>query len=207
SHPAANTATSNVISTYEGTAEGTSVTQTITYDAWGTPSVSGNEDSRLMWKGLLWEGDVVGLYYMRGRWYDPSLGRFIQEDPIHSGVNDYTFAGDDPVNGSDPSGLLVDACETYYIVSYNRETGQIDAILGSFQVCPEAGGGGGGGGGSTPAQAKPAQPKPTQPAQPVQQGPLPLCSSVRFPGNTGQYLYKQTRRVGTFSGASTCIIP
>ncbi|MGI8510540.1 MAG: RHS repeat-associated core domain-containing protein, partial [Gemmatimonadaceae bacterium] len=88
-----------------GAHEGTSVTQTITYDAWGVPSTSGNLDSHLMWKGLPWEGDVVGLYYMRGRWYDPELGRFIQEDPIHSGVNDYVFANNDPVNGSDPSGM------------------------------------------------------------------------------------------------------
>jgi hypothetical protein len=42
---------------------------------------------------------------MRGRWYDPQVGRFIQEDPIHAGVNDYIFAGNDPINGSDPSGL------------------------------------------------------------------------------------------------------
>lgn len=87
-----------------GTHDGTTVTQTISYDPWGVPSYSGQMDSRLMWKGLLWEGDAVGLYYMRGRWYDPQPGRFIQEDPIHSGVNDYVFAGDDPVNGSDPSG-------------------------------------------------------------------------------------------------------
>ncbi|MGI8765970.1 MAG: RHS repeat-associated core domain-containing protein [Gemmatimonadaceae bacterium] len=106
-------ATSNVIGTHEGTAEGTSVTQTISYDAWGIPRVSGNANSRLMWKGLLWEGDVVGLYYMRGRWYDPELGRFIQEDPIGTdgGINVYVFAGNDPVTGSDPSGsVTIQAC-------------------------------------------------------------------------------------------------
>ncbi|MGI8483982.1 MAG: RHS repeat-associated core domain-containing protein [Thermomicrobiales bacterium] len=52
----------------------------------------------------------MGLYYMRGRWYDPELGRFIQEDPIGTdgGINVYAFAGNDPVNGSDPSGLWTD---------------------------------------------------------------------------------------------------
>lgn len=88
-----------------GAHEGRSVTQTVSYDVWGVPSVAGAAPSRLMWKGLLWEGGVVGLYYMRGRWYSPELGRFIQEDPVHSGVNDYVFAGDDPVNGADPSGI------------------------------------------------------------------------------------------------------
>ncbi|MGI9089864.1 MAG: hypothetical protein ACR2GG_02035, partial [Gemmatimonadaceae bacterium] len=48
-----------------GTHTGTSVTERIEYDAWGVPSASGDLSSRLMWKGLLWEGDVVGLYYMR----------------------------------------------------------------------------------------------------------------------------------------------
>lgn len=100
----------NVIGTYNvGT-----VAQTISYDPWGMPSYSGDLTSRLMWKGLLWEGgptntpsDVVGLYYMRGRWYDPQAGRFIQEDPlgVDGSLNLYGFAGDDPVNGSDPSGM------------------------------------------------------------------------------------------------------
>jgi len=95
-----------------GTHTGTSVTESISYDPWGMPTYSGTIDSRLMWKGLMWEGgpstgDVVGLYYVRGRWYDPQPGRFIQEDPIgvDGGVNVYLYAGDDPVNGSDPSGM------------------------------------------------------------------------------------------------------
>lgn len=35
------------------------------------------------------------------------LGRFISEDPVSlgGGINQYAFAGDDPINGSDPSGL------------------------------------------------------------------------------------------------------
>ena len=95
-----------------GTHTGTSVTESISYDPWGMPTYSGTIDSRLMWKGLMWEGgpaqgDVVGLSYVRGRWYDPQAGRFIQEDPIgvDGGVNVYLYAGDDPVNGSDPSGM------------------------------------------------------------------------------------------------------
>ncbi len=62
---------------------------------------------RLLWTRLLCEGNEVGVYYMRGRWYDPELGRFVQEDSIgvDCGINDYAFAGNDPVNGSDPSGL------------------------------------------------------------------------------------------------------
>ena len=59
-----------------------------------------------------------GLYYMRARYYDPAMGRWIGEDPagIEGGANLYAYAGDDPVNGRDPSGLgayCVDAELTY----------------------------------------------------------------------------------------------
>jgi RHS repeat-associated protein len=50
----------------------------------------------------------TGLYYNRARWYDPDLGRFISEDPIGlaGGINTYAFAGNDPINNDDPSGLV-----------------------------------------------------------------------------------------------------
>ncbi len=36
------------------------------------------------------------------------MGRFLSEDPagFAGGVNPYTFADDDPINGSDPSGMF-----------------------------------------------------------------------------------------------------
>jgi len=50
-----------------------------------------------------------GLYYYRARWYDPALGRFVSEDPLgfQAGINFYAYVGNDPVNGNDPTGLLV----------------------------------------------------------------------------------------------------
>lgn len=59
--------------------------------------------------GSLIEGgkDVSGQMYKRNRYYDPSTGKFTQEDPIGlaGGLNAYGFAGGDPVNFSDPYGL------------------------------------------------------------------------------------------------------
>ena len=48
----------------------------------------------------------TGLYYYRARYYDPSIGRFISEDPIGflGGVNAYTYVSNDPVNKLDPFG-------------------------------------------------------------------------------------------------------
>jgi RHS repeat-associated protein len=51
-----------------------------------------------------------GLYYMRARYYDPQIGRFISEDPIRfagGDVNLYAYAGNNPVNFVDPFGLAV----------------------------------------------------------------------------------------------------
>jgi RHS repeat-associated protein len=52
--------------------------------------------------------DASGMLFRRNRYYDPSTGRFIQEDPIGlaGGLNLYGFAGGDPVNFSDPFGLM-----------------------------------------------------------------------------------------------------
>jgi RHS repeat-associated protein len=51
----------------------------------------------------------TGLQYLHARYYDPSLGRFLTPDswdPILARVdiNRYAYAGDDPINGSDPAG-------------------------------------------------------------------------------------------------------
>jgi RHS repeat-associated protein len=53
-----------------------------------------------------------GLYYMRARYYDPDIGRFISEDPIGFGggdVNLYAYVKNNPVNWIDPKGLYNDA--------------------------------------------------------------------------------------------------
>ena len=44
--------------------------------------------------------------YLRNRYYDPSTGSFITEDPIKDGNNWYGYCAGNPVNGWDPSGLF-----------------------------------------------------------------------------------------------------
>jgi len=50
-----------------------------------------------------------GIYYMRARYYDPSVGRFISEDPLGFGggdVNFFAYVLNDPVNWVDPTGNI-----------------------------------------------------------------------------------------------------
>jgi len=46
--------------------------------------------------------------YYRARYYDPSVGRFLNEDPVGfgGGVNFYAYALGEPTTFSDPTGLL-----------------------------------------------------------------------------------------------------
>lgn len=46
------------------------------------------------------------LYDFNARWYDPTLGRFITEDPIKDGINFYAYAYNNPLRFTDPTGLF-----------------------------------------------------------------------------------------------------
>ena len=46
----------------------------------------------------------TGLYYFNQRYYDPSLGRFLTEDPAGQGLNPYAYAGNSPLMYVDPDG-------------------------------------------------------------------------------------------------------
>lgn len=55
--------------------------------------------------------DGVGLVHMRGRLYDPQLGRFVQADPFvesdtAQGLNRYTYVLNNPLSLTDPSGYI-----------------------------------------------------------------------------------------------------
>jgi RHS repeat-associated protein len=86
------------------------------------------------WHGSLLEGkrDRSGLEYRRNRQYDPSAGRFTQEDPIGlaGGLNAYGFAAGDPITFSDPFGLCghkgEEPCpQTPLVVTVNSRAAQI----------------------------------------------------------------------------------
>ena len=77
---------------------------TNSYDEYGVPASTNT--GRFQYTGQAWMPEL-GLYYYKARMYSPTLGRFMQTDPIGygDGRNMYNYVGSDPVSFIDPMGL------------------------------------------------------------------------------------------------------
>ena len=92
------------------------VVEHIRYDAFGqvtsvtdaqTGATLAEASTRYPYTGREWEADLA-LYYYRARWYDPTTGRFVSQDPIGFQAGDanlYRYVGNSVLNANDPSGL------------------------------------------------------------------------------------------------------
>lgn len=82
------------------------VTGTFSYTAFGSLANStGTETTPLGYAGQL-TNVPSGLQYLRARVFDPRTGQFLSRDPMADVTGEaYSYAGNNPINGYDPSGL------------------------------------------------------------------------------------------------------
>lgn len=50
---------------------------------------------------------TTSLLHLGTRYYSPQVGRFWTEDPGRDGLNSYVYVADNPVNRTDPAGLML----------------------------------------------------------------------------------------------------
>jgi RHS repeat-associated protein len=84
------------------------------YDAWGNSVLPASSTNPLMFAGQALD-PTTGLYYLRARYYDPTLGRFLSRDPMQEDASflqftrPYAYSLNSPTRFSDPTGLLTEA--------------------------------------------------------------------------------------------------
>lgn len=90
------------------TSNGSGAATIYSYGPYGEPdSTNGWAGSRFRYTGqiMLFEAQ---LYHYKARAYHPLPGQFLQTDPVgyQGGLNLYAYVGNDPLNATDPLGLL-----------------------------------------------------------------------------------------------------
>jgi len=99
------------------------------YDVYGQVAASDpNHPNRFMFTGREFDTET-GLYYYRARYYNPTIGRFLQTDPIgyDDGMNAYAYGGNDPVGTIDPSGCAA-------ITGYLNMRGKWYGLVGDWNA-------------------------------------------------------------------------
>jgi RHS repeat-associated protein len=94
--------------------------------SWGTLSASAYAWIYLH-QGSRWDS-TSGLYDRRGRVYSPTLGRWLQVDPIGFAAGDrdlYRFVANSPIGDTDPSGL-----DPQFNIHTQAEMDQLEALYG-----------------------------------------------------------------------------
>ena len=82
------------------------------YDAFGVLHNSREEfHNRILYTGQQYD-QTSGQYYLRARFYNPVIGRFVQEDVYRGdGLNLYAYCKNNPVVYYDPSGYGEEKCD------------------------------------------------------------------------------------------------
>jgi len=108
-----------------------------------------NHPNRFLFTGREFDAET-GLYYYRARYYNPTLGRFLQTDPIgyEGGMNMFGYCGNNATNSVDPYGLaeqayayVVDGDSVMYLYDDPEVWGtykwNTDGVSYHYAVAPE----------------------------------------------------------------------
>ena len=98
------------------------------YDVWGVPTIDLERVPQpLLYAGYVYDrefhgpGEASGWYWLSVRHYDPALGRFLQPDPSEQeGLFSYAYAGDNPADRIDPTGLIATQPTTGCLLTGNN---------------------------------------------------------------------------------------
>ncbi|MFE9743102.1 RHS repeat-associated core domain-containing protein [Streptomyces sp. NPDC006477] len=83
--------------------------------------------------------DPTGLYKMGARYYDPNLARFTQPDPSGQETNPYLYAGGDPINHTDPTGLSFLSGVADFLDDSNDIWGAVTGCVAGIGAAAETG--------------------------------------------------------------------
>ena len=88
-----------------------------------------------------YKDEETGLHYNYFRDYDPSLGRYIQSDPIGlaGGLNTYAYVGGNPMMYTDPTGLFKahgNWCGPDHTGGFSKSWSQLDSAERSVALEP-----------------------------------------------------------------------
>jgi len=127
------------------------VQATYSYDPYGATTNIGGPNSNLAntnpyrYAGGYFD-TATGLYQFGQRYYQPTLGRWTQQDTLNvigdpANGNRYTYTGDDPINNVDPSGM----CDGFFgcagsVLTTAAEFGGVAGVIGGAIGCTIAGG-------------------------------------------------------------------
>ncbi|MDQ1236739.1 RHS repeat-associated protein [Paenibacillus sp. SORGH_AS306] len=115
------------------------------YDEFGNTVAEQEKTSNPFKYAGEYQDSESGLYYLNARYYDPSMGRFLNEDTVEGQItnpltmNNYTYVENNPTNYIDPTG------NSSMQPRSKKSTAGGNGPGGPANGLPKGGGGGGGG--------------------------------------------------------------